>query len=79
MMKFGFDSIGERYNGNSINYTVYGAYTFSGAYSGIGYADFLLGIPQTTSFAMPSPNRALRGTTYGFYAQDQFRVSSSSH
>jgi hypothetical protein len=76
-LKFGFDSIRERYNGNSINYTVYGAYNFSGVYSGNAYADFLLGIPQTTSLAIPSPNRALRGTTFGMYAQDQFRVTSS--
>jgi hypothetical protein len=76
-MKFGFDAIRERYNGNSINYTVYGAYNFTGAYTQSAYADFLLGIPQTTSLALPSPNRAIRGTTYGLYAQDHFRVSNS--
>lgn len=77
MMKFGFDALRERYNGNSINYTVYGVYNFTGAYTGAGYPDFLLGIPQTTSLALPSPDRALRGNTFGLYAQDQFRVSSS--
>lgn len=76
-MKFGFDAIRERYNGNSINYTVYGAYNFTGAYSGVAYPDFLLGIPQTTQLALPSPNRALRGNTFGLYAQDQFRVNNS--
>ncbi|HEY3838611.1 MAG TPA: hypothetical protein VGL72_18655, partial [Bryobacteraceae bacterium] len=76
-MKFGFDAVVERYNGNSINYTVYGAYTFSGAYSGVAYADFLLGIPQTTGLSIPSPDRELRGHTYGLYAQDQFRVTNS--
>ena len=77
MMKFGFDAIRERYNGNSINYTVYGAYNFTGAYANVGYADFLLGLPQTTQLALPAPNRALRGKTFGLYAQDQFRVNSS--
>jgi hypothetical protein len=77
MMKFGFDAIRERYNGNSINYPVYGAYTFNGAYTGVGYADFLLGIPQTTLLGLPSPDRALRGNTFGLYAQDQYRVNSS--
>jgi hypothetical protein len=77
MMKFGADAVVERYNGNSINYTVYGAYTFNGAYTGVGYADFLLGIPQTTALSIPSPDRELRGQTYGLYAQDQFRVSNS--
>ena len=77
MMKFGFDAIRERYNGNSINYTVYGAYNFTGAYSTVGYADFLLGIPQTTQLALPSPNRKLRGSIFGLYAQDQYRITSS--
>jgi hypothetical protein len=77
MMRFGFDAITERYNGNSISYTVYGAYNFGGSYTGVGYGDFLLGIPQTTSLAIPSPDRALRGKTFGLYAQDQFRVTKA--
>lgn len=77
MMKFGFDVVVERYNGNSINYPVYGVYNFTGAYTNVGYSDFLLGIPQTTQLSLPSPDRELRGQTYGLYAQDQFRVSNS--
>jgi hypothetical protein len=77
MMKFGFDAISERYNGNSISYTVYGQYNFSAAFTGVPYADFLLGIPQTTTLALPPPDRALRGKTFGLYAQDQFRVNNS--
>ena len=77
MMKLGFDAIRERYNGNSINYTVYGAYNFTGAYTNLGYADFLLGIPQTTQLALPSPNRALRGKTFGLFAQDQYRITNN--
>jgi hypothetical protein len=77
LMKFGFDAIRDRLNGNNINAIVYGRYSFSGIYTGNGYADFLLGIPQTTDLALPNPNRSLRGTTWGFYAQDQFRVNSS--
>lgn len=75
-MKFGFDVIRDRFNGNSINSTAYGQYDFSGIYTGFGYADFLLGIPQTTELALPTPNRSLRGTTWGVYAQDQFRVNA---
>jgi hypothetical protein len=75
-MKFGFDAVRDRFNGNNINASVYGQYDFTGAYTGVGYADFLLGIPQTTTLALPSPNRHLRGTTWGFYAQDQFKVNS---
>jgi hypothetical protein len=76
-MKFGFDAVRDRFNGNNIGSTVYGQYDFTGIYTGTGYADFLLGIPQTTTLALPNPNRHLRGTTWGFYAQDQFKVNSS--
>jgi hypothetical protein len=75
-MKFGFDAVRDRFNGNNIASQVYGQYDFTGAYSGYGYADFLLGIPQTTTLALPNPNRHLRGTTWGFYAQDQFKVGA---
>jgi hypothetical protein len=75
-MKYGFDAVRDRYNGNSIGASVYGEYDFTSAYTSNGYADFLLGIPQTTSIAVPNPNRHLRGTIYGIYAQDQFKVSS---
>src|SRR5207253_426284 len=44
-------------------------------YSGTGYADFLLGIPQTTSRTIPTPKSYLRGVIWSFYAQDQFKVS----
>jgi hypothetical protein len=76
-MKFGFDAVRDRFNGNNINSVVYGQYDFSGAYTGFGYADFLLGIPQVTTVSLPNPNRHLRGTTWGMNAPDQFKVSSS--
>ena len=75
-MKFGFDVVRDRFNGNNIASNVYGVYNFTGTYTGIGYADFLLGVPQTTNLALPNPNRHLRGTTWGVYAQDQFKVNS---
>jgi hypothetical protein len=76
-LKFGFDAIRDRYIGNNISSNVYGSYSFSGIYTGIGYADFLLGIPQTTTVGLPNPNRDIRGATFGLYAQDQFKVSRS--
>jgi hypothetical protein len=75
-LKFGFDVVRDRFNGNNIASNVYGVYNFSGTYTGIGYADFLLGVPQTTTLALPNPNRHLRGTTWGVYAQDQFKVNT---
>ncbi len=75
-LKFGFDAIHERLGGNNVNANVYGEYDFSGVYTGSGYGDFLLGIPQTVELAIPNPSRNLRGGTYGLYAQDQFKVNS---
>jgi hypothetical protein len=76
-MKFGFDYIRDIYGGNNIGPTVYGQYDFTGTYTGFGYADFLLGIPRTTSLQIPSPDRALRGNVWAMFAQDQFKVNSA--
>src|SRR5712671_67904 len=63
-MKFGFDAVRDRFNGNNISANAYGQYDFTSIYTGNGYADFLLGIPQTTTLALPNPNRHLRGTIW---------------
>ncbi|HLJ17828.1 MAG TPA: TonB-dependent receptor [Bryobacteraceae bacterium] len=76
-MKYGFDFIRDIYGGNNIGPLVYGEYDFSGTYTGSGYGDFLLGIPQTTELQIPPPDRALRGNVWAMYAQDQFKVNSS--
>ncbi len=77
LMKFGIDIIRDQLNGNKISANVYGSYSFSGIYSGQGYADFLLGIPQTTTLGITNPPRDFRGTTWAIYAQDQFKVNRS--
>jgi len=74
-MKFGFDAIRDQLSKESWPDSIYGSYNFTGAYSGFGYADFLLGIPQTTSLTVPTPKSYLRGTIWSAYAQDQFKVS----
>jgi hypothetical protein len=77
LMKFGVDVIRDQLNGNKISSNVYGAYNFSGIFTGLGYADFLLGIPQTTTLGITNPPRDFRGTTWAVYAQDQFKVNRS--
>lgn len=74
--KFGFDAIYDEIGGGGIPNTVYGTYTFTGVYSGQAYADFLLGIPQSTGQAAPTPERYLRGATWSMYAQDQWKITS---
>jgi Carboxypeptidase regulatory-like domain len=76
-MKFGFDFIRDIYGGNNLGATVYGEYDFTASYSGNTYADFLLGLPQTTELQLPPPNRHIRGNVIGMFAQDQLKVNSS--
>jgi hypothetical protein len=73
-LKFGADVIRDQLSNANLPNSIYGSYNFTGAYTGFGYADFLLGIPQTTSRAIPTPESYLRGVIWSFYAQDQFKV-----
>ena len=73
--KFGGDIIRDQIGGHRIPNSVYGTYNFTGTYTGSAYADFLLGLPQTTGQTVPTPALYLRGTMWSFYAQDQFKVT----
>ncbi len=74
-LKFGFDVIRDQLSKASLPNSIYGVYNFTGTYTGFGYTDFLLGIPQTTSRTFPTPQSYLRGTMWNVYAQDQFKIS----
>jgi hypothetical protein len=53
-----------------------GSYTFTGQYSGVGYADFLLGYPSATSKATPGDfvERHL-SSLYSGYIQDDWKAT----
>lgn len=54
----------------------HGSFTFTGRYTGIAYADFLLGYPNTTGNATPSDYVVrYNSSQYGLYAQDDWKVS----
>lgn len=54
--------------------TSHGAFTFTGRYSGIAYADFLLGYPNTTSNATPHDYVVrFNSSQYGMYIQDDWK------
>jgi hypothetical protein len=53
----------------------YGNSEFSGTFSGSDFADFLLGIPSRTSFAIIQQDNDGRTTHYHFFGQDSFRAS----
>jgi hypothetical protein len=55
-----------------------GTFSFNGAVSGFDFADFLLGIPYTSSLALSNnPARYLRAGMYDAFFTDDWRVSPS--
>lgn len=52
-----------------------GAFEFNGTASGSDFADFLLGIPDTSSIAFGNADKYFRSSIYEAYALDDWRVS----
>ena len=55
---------------------VYGDFTFTGAFSGLGFADFLLGLPSTSTRQAGRVDRTLHQAQSGLFLSDSFRVTS---
>lgn len=75
-LKIGFDYrkyIG--YNDVVPNGT-YGQFTFNGSLSGFPYADFLLGLPFTSSRVDPLVDRRRRSNELGLFIDDTWKVNS---
>jgi len=53
-----------------------GAFAFTGAATGYDFADFLLGIPATSSIAFGNADKYLRQSVYAAYMTDDWRVTS---
>ena len=54
----------------------YGLFTFNqGIFTGSSFGDFLLGVPNTTYFAVTGPRDNAGGYQIGLYGQDEWRVS----
>ena len=51
-----------------------GAFTFTGAASGSDFADFLLGIPDTSSIAFGNADKYFRESVYDAYVTDDWRI-----
>jgi hypothetical protein len=51
-----------------------GQFAFTGAATGSDLADFLLGIPQTSSIAFGNPDKIFRGSLYDAYVSDDWRI-----
>lgn len=53
-----------------------GSFAFTGAATSVDFADFLLGLPQTSAIAFGNPDKFFSGRTYAAYISDDWRVSS---
>jgi hypothetical protein len=81
VMKFGASM--ERYTNSEGVIPDYGTFTFDGSSTGLAdgsvtgspYADFLLGLPQSSQRTNPLGNREQALTEYGFYAEDSFKLT----
>jgi hypothetical protein len=54
-----------------------GQFSFTGAATGLDFADFLLGIPTTSSIAFGNADKYFRQTVYDGFFQDDWRMSGS--
>jgi hypothetical protein len=54
----------------------YGSFNYNGTFSGFGYADFLLGIPFTSTRLDPLVGRKRVDSELGIFVQDTFKVTS---
>jgi hypothetical protein len=52
-----------------------GSFTFSGLFTGVGYADFLLGLPFSYTLTAQPNTIGARRLAYAAFAQDDFHVS----
>ena len=84
-IKFGFDYTRDSYVDflTFFNGDEFGEFFFSGALTGnpvthtpgLDFADFLLGLPSVTTFAQNGPDTRPFASSFGWYAQDEWKVS----
>ena len=53
----------------------YGAYTFTGQFTGNAFADYLLGLPANTAYAQNPPDAQPYSTQFAGYLQDDWRAT----
>lgn len=61
--------------GNSVFFPNFGSFTFNGSQSGFDYADFLLGLPQATSYTYTRPTQYTRLYFLSAFLQDDWRIT----
>jgi hypothetical protein len=74
-LKFGAMINRVYYADNQQNTALFGSVTFSNRFTGLPYADFLLGIPTTYARAFPSVLQEEIRQGYDFYVADTFKIT----
>jgi hypothetical protein len=64
-----------RYQDLSSSQCLYSCMTFSNRFTGFPYADFLMGIPSTTSRAFPALKQDNSRVTWEFFVTDEFKAT----
>ncbi len=76
LLRFGFSVIQNRFGFFQLA-SPSGALDFSGTYTGLGFADFLLGLPDSAGkSALPGGTPYERYGEYGAFVQDQWRATA---
>lgn len=76
-IKAGFSYLWDNHWNDSAQSPQRGSYIFNGHYSGIAFADFLLGDPSTTGNATPTHYTVKNlSSQYGMYVQDDWKPAS---
>ncbi len=73
-LKFGFDMHRKSSNGVG-NFFGKGAYIFTPFFTGNAFGDFMTGRPLVIEQSLTPGTTGLRGQEYGFYVQDDFKVT----
>ena len=73
--------LGGQYQGyhwleGAVPQNVYGDFTFTGAFTGLGFADFVLGLPSTSTRQAGRVDRTLHQSQAGMFLSDSIRVTS---
>ncbi|MEK7404126.1 MAG: TonB-dependent receptor, partial [Acidobacteriota bacterium] len=75
VVKFGAEYKPQVRNLQPVKEGAYGVFTFNGTFTGYGYADFMLGVPYTSSRLNQLSNRTMLDSEFGAFITDDFKVS----
>ena len=76
VFKFGGEYKPQSRFSGSIPEGTYGSFQFNGSLTGYAYADFLLGLPFTSTRLDPLTNRTMLDSELGLFVQDSFKVNN---